>query len=52
MKYQPIPRLGVAVYPDKNQTPEQTFLSFVKVLLMPLCAVAWKSLHRMVKAVL
>jgi len=52
MKYQPIPRLGLSVYPEKKQISEQTIVSLIKSLIVPLCLTVWHGVYRLFKLIL
>jgi hypothetical protein len=50
MKYQPIPRLGSAVYPDRNHLREQSVSSLIKVVVFPRCLKLLQGFSRILKA--
>ena len=50
MKYQPIPRLGIAFYPDKSDLSGQTVPSLIKAVVFPRCRKLLQGFSRMLKA--
>jgi len=50
MKYQPIPRLGIAVYPDKSHVSEQSVPAIIKAVVFPRCLKLLQGFSRMLKA--
>jgi len=50
MKYQPIPRLGIAVYPDRNHLNEQTVHSLIKAVVFPRWLKLLQGVARILKA--
>jgi hypothetical protein len=49
MKYQPIPRLGIAFYPDKSHLSEQTVPSIIKTVVFPRCLKLLQGFSRILK---
>jgi len=52
MKYQPIPRLGLSVYPEKKQISDQTIVSLIKSFIVPPCLIVWHGVYRLFKLIL
>jgi hypothetical protein len=50
MKYQPIPRLGIAVYPDKSHVSEQSVPAIIKTVVFPRCLKLLQGFSRILKA--
>jgi hypothetical protein len=50
MKYQPIPRLGIAFYPDKSHLSEQTVSALIKAVVFPRCRKLLQDFSRILKA--
>ena len=50
MKYQPIPRLGIAVYPDKGHVSEQSVPEIIKTVVFPRCLKLLQGFSRILKA--
>lgn len=49
MKYQPIPRLGIAVYPDRNHVREQTVPALIKEVVFPRCIKLLQEVSRILR---
>jgi len=50
MKYQPIPRLGIAVYPDKSHVSEQSMPAIIRTVVFPRCLKLLQGFSRILKA--
>ena len=50
MKYQPIPRLGLSVYPERERISEQTIAPFIKSLILPFCLTVCHGIYKLLKA--
>ena len=49
MKYQPIPRLGLSVYPERKQIGEQIVAPLIKLYILPFCLTVWHEVYRLIK---
>ena len=49
MKYQPIPRLGLSVYPERKQIIEQTVAPLIKSHILSFCLTVWHEVYRLIK---